>query len=266
MLNVIYTLKACVLLFYYRLTSGLAHQRMIQVIAVVVACGWIATEIAFFTACRPFRGYWAVPPPNPQCTTLQHYAIVQASFNIPTDLAMLAVSLPLVYKLHVPWKQKLMVILIFSMGIFVVSYSTNPDDVILIIQVVAAILTKVFNLSDVYSTSYMLWYIREASVATYVTNLPMVWPLLREVIPVLSTPVSSNGKSANPTYKTGVTSGLTRRRTRDQTDLDTGKKSTKSLTGWETIQEVNEFQLADISGVEKGHEGDIRVEYTFAVQ
>jgi len=127
MLNVIYTLKVGVLLFYYRLTDGLAHQRIIKVIAVAVACGWIATEIAFFTACRPFSGYWAVPPPNPQCTTLQRYAIVQASFNIPTDIAMLAVSLPLVYQLHVPWKQKLMVVVIFSMGIFVVSQSKGSD-------------------------------------------------------------------------------------------------------------------------------------------
>lgn len=121
MLNVIYTLKVCVLLFYYRLTNGLFQQRVVMGVAIAVACGWLATEIAFFTACRPFDGYWAVPPPNAQCTTLYNYAIVQACFNIPTDLAMLAVSLPLVYQLHVPWKQKLMVLLVFSMGIFVVS-------------------------------------------------------------------------------------------------------------------------------------------------
>jgi len=44
----------------------------------------------------------------------------------------------------------------------------------------AAILTKVYNLADVYSTDYMLWYIREASVAVCVTNVPLIWPLLRE--------------------------------------------------------------------------------------
>ncbi|GAB7344893.1 hypothetical protein MBLNU457_3330t1 [Dothideomycetes sp. NU457] len=271
MLNVIYTLKACVLIFYYRLTSGLAHQRMVQIIAVVVACGWIATEIAFFTACRPFRGYWAVPPPNPQCTTLQNYAIIQASFNIPTDLAMLAVSLPLVYKLHVPWKQKIMVLLIFSMGLFVVT---------------AAILTKVFNLSDVYSTSYMLWYIREASVATYVTNLPMIWPLLREILPFLTSPTSSlkkSGTPTNPTYKSGTFgSRLTGRRTNTRNEVGDTRRSTKSLTGRETIDEVNEYQLQDISEVEKtyeddtpltnssksgrGQKGDIRVVTTYTVE
>lgn len=31
----------------------------------------------------------------------------------------------------------------------------------------------------------MLWYTREASVAVYVANLPLIWPLLREWIPFL---------------------------------------------------------------------------------
>lgn len=52
-------------------------------------------------------------------------------------------------------------------------------------QITAAILTKVFNLSDVYNVDYMLWYTREASVAVYVANLPLIWPLLREWIPFL---------------------------------------------------------------------------------
>jgi hypothetical protein len=47
------------------------------------------------------------------------------------------------------------------------------------------VLTKVFNLSNVYDTSYMLWYTREASVAVYVANLPLIWPLLREWFPLL---------------------------------------------------------------------------------
>jgi hypothetical protein len=46
-------------------------------------------------------------------------------------------------------------------------------------------LTKVFNLSDVYDVDYMLWYTREASVALYVANLPLIWPLLREWVPFL---------------------------------------------------------------------------------
>jgi hypothetical protein len=54
-----------------------------------------------------------------------------------------------------------------------------------IFKILAAVLTKAFNLSDVYDPSYMLWYIREASVAVYVANLPILWPTLREWFPFL---------------------------------------------------------------------------------
>ncbi|KUJ15431.1 uncharacterized protein LY89DRAFT_558244, partial [Mollisia scopiformis] len=170
MLNVIYTIKACMLIMYSRLTLGLQVQKMVFYLAIYVAIGWASTEIAFFTACRPFVGYWAMPPPNPQCTTLQHYAIVQACFNISSDTLMLFIPLPLITRLNMPLKQKAVLMLIFSMGIFVI---------------LAAILTKVFNLSNIWDPSYMLWYTREASVAVYVSNLPMIWPLLREWFPML---------------------------------------------------------------------------------
>lgn len=170
MLNVIYIIKICMLLMYTRLTLGLQVQKMVFYLSIYVGIGWLATEIAFFTACTPFVGYWAMPPPNPQCTTLQHYAIVQACFNISSDTLMLLIPLPLITRLNAPWKQKAILTVIFSMGIFVI---------------LAAILTKVFNLSNIWDPSYMLWYTREASVAVYVSNLPMIWPLLREWFPVL---------------------------------------------------------------------------------
>ncbi|CZT45030.1 uncharacterized protein RSE6_05303 [Rhynchosporium secalis] len=169
MLNVIYTIKACMLIMFTRLTLGLQVQRMVLYLAVYVVIGWVATEIAFFTACTPFSGYWAMPP-TPQCATLEHYAIVQACFNISSDVLMLFIPLPLLTKLSIPLKQKLVLLVIFSMGLFVI---------------LAAILTKVFNLSNFWEPTYMLWYTREASVAVYVSNLPMIWPLLREWFPVL---------------------------------------------------------------------------------
>lgn len=124
MLNVIYTLKACLLVMYSRITSGTTQQSAVRYLAIYVVVGWISTEIAFFTACRPFKGYWAVPPPDPQCTTLQHYAVVQACFNISSDTAMIVIALVLVHGLKLPLKQKIMLGCVFSMGFFVVRRST----------------------------------------------------------------------------------------------------------------------------------------------
>ncbi|TDZ25351.1 hypothetical protein Cob_v001666 [Colletotrichum orbiculare MAFF 240422] len=170
MLNLVYVLKACVLVLYTRLTLGLAAKRFVRYLCVYVAVGWLATQITIFAACRPFAGYWAVPPPDAQCATYENYAILQAFFNVSSDLLMLAVPLPLVARMSAPWRQRAVLVFVFGLGVCVV---------------VAALLTKVYNLRDPYSPGYMLWYVREASVAVYVSNLPLVWPLLREWFPWL---------------------------------------------------------------------------------
>jgi len=121
MLNVIYTLKACLLFLYSRLTVGTRPQQSVKYLAIYVAIGWTATQIAFFTTCRPFSGYWAVPPPDPQCTTFEHYAIIQACFNISSDFFMILIPIPIIISLRLPQKQKSVLILVFSMGVFVVS-------------------------------------------------------------------------------------------------------------------------------------------------
>jgi hypothetical protein len=172
------------LFMFARMTMGTTHTKGIRFVAVYVLVGWVSVQIAFFTACRPFKGYWAVPPPDPQCTTFEHYAIVQAVFNLSSDLLIIAIPIPMIASLSLPLKQKFGLGLLFSMGIFVVRVSppllfSTPTNTI---QIVAAILTKIYNLSNIYATTYMHWYTREASVAVYVTNLPGIWPLLRENI------------------------------------------------------------------------------------
>lgn len=120
MLNVIWVLKACMLFMFARMTSGTSHITGIKIVSTYVAIGWVAVQIAFFTACMPFSGYWAVPPPNPQCTTLEHFAIVQATFNLSSDVLIIAVPLPMIISLSLPTKQKIGLAALFSMGTFVV--------------------------------------------------------------------------------------------------------------------------------------------------
>jgi hypothetical protein len=235
MLNVIWILKACMLFMFTRMTRGTTHMRWIRLVAIWVVAGWVAVQIAFFTACRPFNGYWAVPPPNPQCTTLEHYAIVQAVFNISSDLLIIALPIPLIASLSLPLKQKIGLGLLFSLGTFVVRLSTpvtphNTLSNIPLLQIIAAILTKVYNLSNIYAPTYMLWYTREASVSVYVANLPAIWPLLREHIRFLRDSTNSyiTGQSKMPPKygygsQYGNMSSTKSPRSRVQTDEDSDK-------------------------------------------
>ena len=51
----------------------------------------------------------------------------------------------------------------------------------------------------------MLWYMREASVAVYVSNLPMIWPLLREWFPSLR--ALTPGQKSSTNTGTGIALG-----------------------------------------------------------
>lgn len=128
MLNVIWTLKACMLFMFARMISGTSYIKWIRLVAAWVIIGYVAVQIAFFTACRPFKGYWGMPPPNPQCTTLEHFAIVQATFNLSSDLLIIAIPIPMVASLTLPLKQKLGLGILFSMGTFVVRLRLQSFD------------------------------------------------------------------------------------------------------------------------------------------
>ena len=55
-----------------------------------------------------------------------------------------------------------------------------------IFVIVAAVVTKLYCLvPSLISYTYLNWYFREASVSVYVTNLPALWTLIRDIFPSL---------------------------------------------------------------------------------
>ncbi|KAI4266188.1 MAG: hypothetical protein L6R38_008895 [Xanthoria sp. 2 TBL-2021] len=93
-------------------------------------------------------------------------------FNVSADLALLIVGLPLLFKTRIPVQQKMILLIIFGMGMFVIA---------------AALLCKVYGLyAPLITYSYLNWFFREASVSVYVTNIPVIYSFLREVFPSLA--------------------------------------------------------------------------------
>ncbi|KAI9035731.1 uncharacterized protein KD926_002952 [Aspergillus affinis] len=171
----IWAMKACMLVIYARLTYGITSQ-------------FPCFELSLFLICRPLSNYWAVPTPNEQCSTYQYYEIIQGCISISADVFMLLIGLPLLLQVRVPLKQKLILVVIFGMGIFVI---------------VAAILNKVYCLVPaLISYVYMNWYFREVTVAVLVTNLPLIWSLLRDVFPALKS-WTGGSKRGTDRYRSG---------------------------------------------------------------
>lgn len=214
MLLTIWSMKAAMLVLYARITSGsnLVQRRLLKGAAIWVVLAFIGDELALFLICRPVTEYWAVPAANGeltspseqqhinetlvQCSTYEYYQIVNAIFNISTDILILAIGIPPVMKARLSLQQKLVLGIIFGMGTFVI---------------VAAILRAIYCLVPaLVSYVYMNWYFREATVAVYVTNLPPIWALLRELFPNIhvfgysarKTGSKTAGQTSNPTWGT----------------------------------------------------------------
>ncbi|PLB37418.1 uncharacterized protein BDW47DRAFT_37863 [Aspergillus candidus] len=191
----VWSMKACMLVIYARITNGLQQRRWVNYLAIYVALGFVAVELSLFLICRPLTNYWAVPTPDYQCSSYQYYEIVQGCISISADIFMLLIGIPLLAQVRVQLKQKLILIILFGMGIFVI---------------VAAILNKVYCLvPSLISYVYMNWYFREATVAILVTNLPLIWSLLRDVFPVLKSWTGGSKRTTKDWYRFGNNSKAT---------------------------------------------------------
>lgn len=50
-----------------------------------------------------------------------------------------------------------------------------------IAQILSAVLNKYYSFTEPFSPTWTFWYVREASTAFYVANIPLCWSLLRRV-------------------------------------------------------------------------------------
>ncbi|KAF2187734.1 hypothetical protein K469DRAFT_628661 [Zopfia rhizophila CBS 207.26] len=226
MLNVIWVLKFCVLFVLARMTVNTKYSHPVIFVRWCVGFAWLGAQLAFFTTCRPFEGYWAMPPPDPNCATLETYAKIQAAMNLGSDIAIIAIPMPMIWSLKAPFKQKMALMILFSMGAFVI---------------IAAILTKVFNLTDVNSPAYMQWYVREASVAVYVANLPGIWPLLLHIPFLRSIKGSADrGPSYLPQYQTRAQTTSNRQATQKDDEIELQAHSLSGSTASSSMRPVEE--------------------------
>lgn len=160
--------KTCMLILYWRITMNLRSNLYIKILTGYVILGFVVIMVTYYGVyCRPFQQYWAMPVDNMQCATYQHYSITQAVFNISSDAVLFAIPIPLLIKAQLKRTRKFLLIGVMSLGLF---------------TIIAAILNKYFNFASPLTTTYQIWYIREASTAIYVANLMCWWPLLRKLL------------------------------------------------------------------------------------
>ncbi|KAI0552172.1 hypothetical protein F4679DRAFT_536230 [Xylaria curta] len=166
----LWTLKASLLVFYIRLTSGLGrtYLRRIYIGFALLAATYLAATLNLFLGCRPFHRYWQInPDPGDGCQPAVSTRVVwvYASLNIVSDLYLLSIPIPMLWNTTLALPKKLGLIVLFSGGVFII---------------VCALIRAVLIVTDPVGGAQTAgsWAVRETFVAVITTNLPMVFPLV----------------------------------------------------------------------------------------
>ncbi|KAI1634251.1 hypothetical protein F4809DRAFT_652025 [Biscogniauxia mediterranea] len=180
----LWSLKTSLLVFYIRLTEGLSVSYTVRIYVgfVFLGASWFAAMMTLFLGCRPFHKYWQInPDPGNACQPAVASQIVWVfcAMNVVTDLYLISIPIPMLWKSSLKPLKKVGLISLFSGGFFIITCA--------LIRAVL-IVTDPVNGAQVAGS----WAVRETFVSVITTNLPMVFPLVRSLLaPVFGSLVSS---------------------------------------------------------------------------
>jgi len=160
----IYSLKACLILFFLRITLGLWQRMLVLWNAGISALFLFGSLLAFILPCRPFaKRFQVYPNPGPECTGSTEAQWVISTGDILTDLILVFVVFTLMWGLKLPIVKKLMIGGMLASGGIVTT---------------AAILRLYFTLKGMdHLQQAILWAVRESFVAIIAVNLSPIRPL-----------------------------------------------------------------------------------------
>jgi hypothetical protein len=132
--------KTSILVFY--LTLSKSNRWATIATLVVVNAGGFALTMLNVWQCTPVNAVFKTPIPNSaKCTDIVTIYLSSAPLNIITDLAILFLPMPILTTMRLPKKQKIILIVTFSFGIFVTAI-----DVVRIAYLQSAAETRIANI------------------------------------------------------------------------------------------------------------------------
>ena len=108
--------KLSILFLYARIFPGAAFRRYLYGMGAVVALSWVACQFTSIFQCTPIHFFWTRTPITGHCINVQAFFIGQAISNIVTDVLIMALPLPQIWKLKLPRQQKIALSGIFLIG------------------------------------------------------------------------------------------------------------------------------------------------------
>ncbi|KAF6801017.1 hypothetical protein CSOJ01_12066 [Colletotrichum sojae] len=162
--SLIWSLKGIMLFFFSRVTKTLPEERLVKVVSVITVAAYLATLAVITGHCRPISRLWQVYPyAGDDCTQnrSKYYALVTT--NVLTDMMIMYIPIPLLWRLQTTLKRKLSFGLMFCAGFFIV---------------ICTLLRCIICLQTPERLDLGLnWSIRETVIGIICTNAPSIKPL-----------------------------------------------------------------------------------------
>lgn len=172
--------KTSILAFYLTLPASnrIFKWACIGTLAVV-NIGGLALGLFMIFQCRPVSAAWRFPlPSGAHCTDIVTIYLSSAPLNIITDLAIFFLPMPILTGMRLPKKQKIILVITFSFGIFVAAV-----DVVRIVYLQGAAKTRI---EDIYrATKHGLAQDSEENDFSYYASLVFVWSVIEVNIGIM---------------------------------------------------------------------------------
>ncbi|KAH7085524.1 hypothetical protein BKA63DRAFT_19450 [Paraphoma chrysanthemicola] len=164
---ILWSAKMAVLDLLARLIMKLPFERkMLYGFWAVLLATFIPSIVTVFAGCQPFKLYWQISPNPGTCVRGDEWIYTYEICNIGTDLLLMAVPLSLILSTKIALMQRLRILLLFSIGVFLIVFS-----IVRIIQ----------GKSATTQYAHTLWASLEVLFGTIVAVTPTIYALAHNI-------------------------------------------------------------------------------------
>lgn len=119
----LWILKGAMCTFYYRLTKDLEGYRKKVIFGFgLIIASYVVVQLNLFLSCRSFERWWQInPDPGQYCYPAISPALIWTylAFNVLTDIYLIMIPMPMLWKAAMPMVKKLWLIALFGCGLFI---------------------------------------------------------------------------------------------------------------------------------------------------
>jgi fucose permease len=188
--------KTSILVFYLTLSKSNHTFRWATIGTLfIVNAGGFALTMLNVWQCTPVHAVFRNPiPATASCTDIVTIYLSSAPLNIITDLAILFLPMPILTSMRLPKKQKIILIITFSFGVFVAAV-----DVVRIAYLQSAAETRIANIHsnanednnltaestdfNWYASLSFMWSVIEVNIGIMCACVPALKPLISRFLP-----------------------------------------------------------------------------------